>query len=125
MSDISLVEFTVYGFVCYSSLLMLIISVIKADVPVGRALAGLRSIFLMPGVIASGMLAYSGVNIIIQSANVTTIKDLNSSTIWTNSQAAQVIALQSPLWQTFHFMIMIILVIYILVNVFNIIGKPE
>jgi hypothetical protein len=122
MSDISLIEWIVYGFVAYVSLLMLIISSIK-EVPTTRSLAGLRAIFLVPGIICAGILASSGVNIVFQTVNTTT-RDLNSSTVW-SQVVTTTIPLQNPVWQSVHYMIMIILVIYVLVQIFNVVGKSE
>lgn len=128
MSDISLIEFIVYGFVAYSSLLMLIISTIK-EVPVTRSLAGIRVIYLIPGIICSGVLAYSGVHINGWSQTITTlVRNGTSNVLLTNSTQtlqAQQITLMNPVWQTVHFMIMIVMVVYVLMNLFNIVGKTE
>ena len=115
MADISLAEFAVYGFVAYSSLLMLIISIVK-EIPSTKIMAIVRSIFLMPGMVAAGVLASSGVN--IQVASVTTnnlIKSINTTQVWSeNTAQINNIVLQSPVWQMFHLLIFLTLLTYVI-----------
>lgn len=118
MADISLAEFIVYGFVAYSSLLMLIISVVK-EIPSTKIMAIARSIFLIPGMVASAVLASSGVN--IQVANVATsnlIKSINTTQTWTET-TSQInnIVLQSPVWQMFHMLIFLVLLAYVITQI--------
>ena len=126
MVDISIIEYISFGFVAYVSILMLIISAIK-DIPMTRSLAGLRAIYLIPGIISSGILAFSGVNIVFNTITTNDIVRNINGTLMTNSTSIQtnVIPLQLPFWQTFHFMIMIVLVVYVLIQIFNVIGKTE
>lgn len=126
MSDISLAEFIVYGFVAYASLLMLIISVVK-EVPTTKSLAIARSIFLIPGMVASAVLASSGVN--IQVADVTTsnlIKSINTTQTWTET-TGQInnIVLQSPVWQMFHILIFLVLLVYVITQMLNLFMKTD
>ena len=126
MSDISLAEFIVYGFVAYSSLLMLIISVVK-EIPTTKSLAIARSIFLIPGMVAAGVLASSGVN--IQVASVTTsnlIKSINTTQTWTET-TSQInnIVLQSPVWQMFHVLIFLVLLVYVITQMLNLFTKYD
>ena len=127
MSDISLIEFIVYGFIAYASLLMLIISVVK-DIPVTRGLSGLRSIYLIPGIICSGVLAYSGIHINGWSQTITNITTNGTGFVLTNSTEtlqAQQITLVDPVWQTIHFMLMIVMVIHVLIQIFSAVGKTD
>lgn len=126
MSDISLAEFVVYGFVAYSSLLMLIISVVK-EIPTTKSLAIARSIFLIPGMIASAVLASSGVN--IQVANLATsnlIKSINTTQTWTET-TTQInnIVIQSPTWQMFHMLIFLVLMVYVITQILNLFTKYD
>ena len=126
VSDISLAEFIVYGFVAYSSLLMLIISVVK-EIPSTKSLAIARSIFLIPGMVASAVLASSGVN--IQVADVATsnlIRSINTTQTWseTTSQINNIV-LQSPVWQMFHMLIFLVLVVYVITQMLNLFIKTD
>lgn len=126
MSDISLAEFIVYGFVAYSSLLMLIISVVK-EIPTTKSLAIARSIFLIPGMVAAAVLASSGVN--IQVANVATsnlIRSINTTQTWseTTTQINNIV-LQSPVWQMFHMLIFLVLVVYVITQMLNLFIKTD
>ena len=70
MADISIIECGVYGFIAYSSLLMLIISVVK-EVPDKKSQSILRSMWLIPGIICAALLMSSGVNITMDT--ITTV----------------------------------------------------
>ena len=124
--DISIIEYISFGFVAYFSLAILIITAIK-EVPVTRSLAGLRAIYLMPGIICAGLLAFSGVNIVFETTTTNTLNHAANGTLLTNatSTVTNYVPLQVPFWQTFHFMIMIVLIVYVLVQIFSIIGKSE
>lgn len=116
----------VYGFVAYSSLLMLIISVVK-EIPATKSLAIARSIFLIPGMVAAAVLASSGVN--IQVANLATsnlIKSINTTQTWTET-TSQInnIVLQSPVWQMFHVLIFLVLLVYVITQMLNLFTKTD
>lgn len=127
MADISLFEFIAYGFVAYSSVLMLIISTIKKDIPTTSSLAVARFIYMIPGLIAAGILASSGVNIVLTSdTTTTTTKDLNSSEVWsqTATHTSQIV-LQNPVWMAFHWLIFAVLLIYIFQQAFDLLTKKD
>lgn len=118
--------FIVYGFVAYSSLLMLIISVVK-EIPATKSLAIARSVFLIPGMVASAVLASSGVN--IQVANVATsnlIRSINTTQTWseTTTQINNIV-LQSPVWQMFHMLIFLVLMVYVITQILNLFTKTD
>jgi len=126
MADISIIEFGVYGFVAYSSLLMLIISTIK-EVPSGRASAIVRSVWLLPGILCAAILAGSGINIVTDDITTgNTIKNLNSSEVWTEvtTQTKQIV-LQNEIWITVHLMIMLVLVAYVIQQMLTLLMKKE
>ena len=105
---------------------MLIISVVK-EIPVTKSLSIARSIFLIPGMVAAGVLASSGVN--IQVANVATsnlIKSINTTQTWseTTSQINNMV-LQSPVWQMFHMLIFLVLVVYVVTQMLNLFIKTD
>lgn len=116
MSDISIIEWGVYGFLTYTSMLMLIISSIKG-VPETRSRYNslLYGVFLLPGLICAPVLATSGVSIQIQHTS-DLIKDLNSTRTWSDISTNDII-LQNPIWVTVHMMIFFVLLMYIIRNV--------
>ena len=122
MAAISLAEFIVYGFFSYSSMLMLIISTIKMDVPTKGVLAIARSVYMIPGMIASAILATSGVN--IQVAQVVTsnlIRSINTTQTWTEATTqTNNIVLQNPVWQTFHLLLFMVLLAYVATQILNV-----
>lgn len=111
MSDISILEFGVYGFLTYTSMLMLIISVLKGLPESTRYNQLMTVAFLMPGLICAPVLATSGVSVQIQHTN-DIIKDLNSTRTWSDISTNAII-LQNPIWVTVHMMIFFVLLLFI------------
>lgn len=105
---------------------MLIISVVK-EIPTSKSLSLARSIFLIPGMVAAGILASSGVN--IQVANVATsnlIRSINTTQTWTETtQQINNIVLQNPVWQTFHLLIFLVLLVYVITQLLNMFTKYD
>lgn len=91
---------------------MLIISVIKGLPETSRINSLVTAVFLIPGLICAPVLATSGVNITIQTTH-DTIKDLNSSRVWTDN-ATNAIQLINPIWVLVHMMIFFVLLIFII-----------
>lgn len=127
MTDVSIVEFGVYGFVGYTSILMLLISTIK-PVPVTNTLSILRAMFLIPGVICLFFLAGVGVNINIDNINtVTTTTDNQTSTvIFTQAtDTTNRIVLLEPIWVTMHYMLGTTLLVYVIFQIFQLFTRHE
>lgn len=123
MSDVSIIEFGVYGFITYSSFFMLLTSLAK-EIPTEKAYAIMRAVFLMPGLICSAVIASTGVNI---QTNVNTsneiIKNLNDSSTWSSSLTNTAnIVLQNPIWITVHFMLFAIFLVYIIMQIMVVFG---
>ncbi len=122
MADISLIEFGVYGFIAYSSMLMLIISSIR-DIPITKALSIIRAIYLFPGVVAAGILAQTGPNIITSNVQ-NTITSLNTTEVWTETIVSQY-PLQNEVWSIFHIFIMLVLMVHVMTQVLMLMTKHE
>ena len=116
--QISLIEYITYALIAYSGMLVLIISVIK-EVPTTRSLSIIRAIFLMPSVVAAGILASSGVDINLSNVVTSnTIRSVNTTQVWTEAtNQTNTIVLQNPVWITFHFMLFIVLIVYIIIQI--------
>lgn len=133
MPDISILEFGVYGFVAYSSLLMLIISSIK-EVPATRSLSIIRAMFLIPGIICCFLLASSGLNIVMDQPailleNRTTYNETGTLvfTELTNStlQAPHQITLLNPIWVSLHYLFAIIMGFYFILQMVTLFTKTD
>ncbi len=133
MPEISILEFVVYGFVAYSSLLMLIISVIK-EVPNTRSLSIVRGMFLIPGIICSFLLASAGLDITMETqgmnfVNRTTFNDTNDMIFMeiTNSTGITPtkFTLQNPIWVPLHYLFGIIMGIYFILQMLTLFTKTD
>ncbi len=122
MADISIIEFAVYGFIAYSSMLMLIISTIK-EVPTTKALSISRSIYLIPGMISAALLAQVGPNIITTSVT-NTITALNTSEVFVEVITSET-TLQNEVWAIFHYMIFIVLFVYVITQILILFTKVD
>ena len=118
MVDASFIELIIYAFVEMFSISMLIISAVK-EVPNTRASSIVRSIYLIPGMIAAGVMSGIGENITLPEV---TTKSLNTTEVWV--ETAQV-HLLNPYWGMFHLMIMLVLMIYVAFQMLNLLTKPE
>ncbi len=127
MADISVIEWGVYGFIAYSSLLMLIISVVK-EIPDKKSQSILRSMWLIPGIICAALLMSSGVNITMETVNtVNTITDNQTSTIIFTEDITveRYVPLQDPIWTGVHLMIFLILLTYVVVQMLTLFTKID
>ena len=103
----------------YTSILMLIISVLKTDYQPTKVLAIARVIYLIPGMICSAIIALSGINIqMVTTTTANTIRSVNTTQVWTEStgQTTQIV-LQNNTWAMVHWMIFIVLMFYIFTQV--------
>lgn len=124
MAELSIIEFGVYGFITYSSLLMLIISTVK-EIPTEKSGSIVRGIWLIPGLICAFVLASASVNIATEDSTVTnTILDVNSTNVWTETvQTSSHIELQDPVWVGVHILIFSVLLIYIILQIVTLFTK--
>ena len=103
---------------------MLIISTVK-EVPDNKPHAIVRAIFLIPGFLCAIILASSGVDIITQDSIITnTITAVNTTEVFTEAiTTSSSIELLNPIWITFHFLIAIVLAVYIIYQVLILLMK--
>jgi hypothetical protein len=99
-------------------MLILIISVIK-DTDETKYQALMKSMFMVPGIICAGILITSGVDIYLDT--IETINLTNSTAGATNEQifyeltnTTDKITLINPVWGLVHFIIFIVLILYVL-----------
>ena len=136
--NISLIEFIVYGFVTYASFLMLIITTIRAPIEKTKKMALVRAAYMMPGIITAIILAGSGVNIDLDnnvtSTNATSIYEVLDNTnaiVVLNSTVTEVqsesnyFTLQNPVWVSFHYMLALVMTIFIFIQIFTMLTAKE
>lgn len=116
--NISIIEFAVYGLFAYSSMLILIISIIK-DTDETKYQALMKSMYMVPGIICAGILITSGTDIYLDT--IETINLTNATSGITNEQifyektdTTDKITLINPVWGSVHFIIFIVLILYVL-----------
>lgn len=119
MGDLSIIEFVVYGLICYTGSVMLIKSAFAPTLPTDSVLTTIRVIFLIPSIIGAGILASSGINITTEQTNTSNlIKDLNNTNTWqeTTTQINKFVLI-NPVWITFHFLLFIVMLVYVIQQV--------
>ena len=123
MSDISIIEFGVYGLICYSGIIMLIISSFK-ETPTTVSQSAVRCIWLIPSIFAAFMLASAGVDIYLSSETTTQqVLDSNNNVITLTNTTTDKITLLQPVWVTLHFLLFIVLLLYVIMNVLTLFIK--
>lgn len=125
MSDFSIIEFAVYGFIAYSSVLMLLISAIK-DIPDGRDLATPRMVYMAFGVIFAFVLMSAGGTISLQttSSYETTVSNATSEVFTAaKTETNNITLMNPPVWILAHFLIATMLIIYIIIQALTILAK--
>jgi len=120
MADLSIIEFVVYGLIGYSSMLMLIIQTVK-QVPDEKSGSIIRSVYLIPGIIACLIIAGSGDSIVTQDVT-NTIVAVNTTEVFTETITSNV-ALQNAVWITFHYLLAIIMIVYVILQILTLFTK--
>lgn len=126
MSELSLIELVVYGFVCYTGVLMLTISVIR-EPPFKKRSSAVRVVFLIPSIFAAFILMNSGVDInLINNVTTTTTTDLNTTETWQEQKTENsLIELENPVWVTFHGMLFIVMIVFVIIQITSMFAQKE
>lgn len=125
---ISIIEFAIYGLIAYGSLLVLIVSVIK---PTAQESSGsiARVIWFVPGIVAAGLLQTMGntVNLITRGVEFHEVYNGTTGLLITNTTINQAspdhFLLIDPVWTTFNFLVFISLVIFTIIQSFQLLTK--
>lgn len=129
--DYSIIEFGVYGFFAYGSMLMLMITMI-IDVPKTRALTLARSMYTIPGIFSAVVLSGFGVNIVFPSMvtnsttsvyNATTNLIMTNSTIITTESTKNLLA--NPVWIYFHGLLAAILIVFVIFQILQMLTSKD
>lgn len=137
--NISILEFAVYGFIAYSSFLMLIISITKEG-PMIKTKSGtlVKSMYIMPGIICMILISGSGVDIYLNNSTTTTtaesiyeVLDNTNAVVVLNSTVTETVAknelftLQNPVWVMLHYMFALVMFAYVIVNVLKMLSSID
>ena len=121
---LSIIEFIVYGIICYSGIIFLIYSAFK-DASMSKSGGGARVIWLIPSMFAAFILMSVGGGITWDDGHTVTTVNLNTTEAWTETTTAASVSFVSPIWGTVHFLFFIILLIYILFNLISLFVKHD
>lgn len=124
MVDISIAELIIYVFVEMFTFSMIASSIAK-PVPDGKDKSVMRGVYAMPGMIMAAYMATTGTKINIQNISMnSTMIAINTTEVFTEAQLqANVIDLASPVWMFFHFMIFVVLMVYVWTQMANLLVK--
>lgn len=116
--DYSIIEFGVYGFFAYGSMLMLMITMIR-DVPATRSLTLARSMYAIPGIFSAVILSGFSPKIIFPITNTnSTILSLNTTEyFYENATMNTTNILANPVWTYFHGLLAAILIIFVIFQI--------
>lgn len=135
LADFSIIEFIVYGLMGYSGLILLMVQILQPNPPTNRSFAGARVVFLSPSLIGIMMLMFASGDITLETENIST-----NSTILTYNETNDLIftenvtrtesnaksfTLIEPIWGLIHLGFLMIIIVYITIQVLNILTKPE
>lgn len=125
MSDISILEFGVYGLICYTGIIMLIISAFK-ETPMTVSQSAVRVIWLIPSMLCAFMLASAGADVYLSTETVVH-EELNSvdMIVTLTDTTTDKITLLNPVWVTLHFMFFIVLLLYVMTNILTLFLKRD
>jgi hypothetical protein len=125
VSDVSILEFGIYGLICYTGIIMLIISAFK-ETPNTVSQSAVRCIWLIPSIICAYMLASAGADIYLSSETITRqVLDSSNQIITLTDVTTDKITLLQPVWVTLHFLFFIVLLLYVMMNVLTLFVKRD
>ena len=122
--DMSILEFVVYVFVTYFTLAILITSLIK-EVNETRYATLARIVFILPAIITSGILVFSGTDISLDTIRTTTEtwNNQTSTLIFTEfTDTTDKFVLINPVWSMVNFIIFMTFIIYTIKQVLLMLG---
>lgn len=124
MADISIIEFIVYAVICYSGIILLIISAFR-ETPNGLSQSAVRVIWLIPSIICAFLLASAGQTITLYDTVIETDDGTAGSHagLTVTGHEHYSITLLNPVWVTLHFLFFIVLLIYVMTNLLSLFVK--
>jgi hypothetical protein len=125
VSEISIIEFAVYALICYTGIVMLIISSFK-ETPMTVSQSAVRVIWLIPSMLCASVLASAGVDIILPVETIThQVLDSANNVVILTDTITEKVTLINPIWVTMHFLFFIILLLYVVINILTLFMKRD
>jgi hypothetical protein len=125
VSEISIIEFAVYALVCYTGIIMLIISSFK-ETPMTVSQSAVRVIWLIPSMLCAFVLASAGADIYLSTEIMSDqVLDSTDAIITLTDTTIEKITLINPIWITMHFLFFIILLLYVVINILTLFLKHD
>ena len=134
MADLSILEFIVYTVIGYSPLVFMM-GYILTDKPATKSNSIMRVVYVMPGLIGVAMLAsVGGFDVTIETTSTQSyLTAYNASTgmydsddSWfENVTQANTYTLENPVWITFNGLLFVIYMLYIVINILNLIAMKD
>ena len=121
----SILEFGVYALICYTGIIMLIISSFK-ETPTTVSQSAVRVIWLIPSMLCAFVLANAGVDIYLSTETLADqVLDSNNAIITLTDVTTDKITLLNPIWVTIHFLFFIVLLLYVVINILTLFMKRD
>ena len=125
MSEISILEFGVYALICYTGMIMLIISSFK-ETPMTVSQSAVRVIWLIPSMLCAFVLASAGADIYLSTETLADqVLDSNNVMVTLTDVTTDKITLINPIWITMHFLFFIVLLLYVVINILTLFLKRD
>jgi hypothetical protein len=120
--EISIIEFAVYGFISYASILILLVStLIKGDE--SRLSSLIRTVIFIPSIITVGILAQASPTITLDTVHTLTItNDTINTVFYEDTVTTDFITLLNPVWGLVHLILFFVLIFYVFKQVLLMLG---
>ena len=120
--EISIIEFAVYGFISYASILILLVStLIKGDE--SRLSSLIRTVIFIPSIITVGILAQASPTITLDTVHTLTItNDTINTVFYEDTVTTDSITLLNSVWGLVHLILFFVLVFYVFKQVLLMLG---
>lgn len=113
MAELSILEFLVYGIICYTGMILLMIGIIK-ETPTTKSQSLIRAMFLIPPMVCAAILAGAAQTITTETISYQDLHPLNGTAMTLTE--THTVKLLDPVWVLVHYMFFIIMLVTIITN---------
>ena len=125
MVDVSIVEFAVYGLVAYTSLVILLLTMLVAP-PASKKGTIARSIYMLTGVIFCFVIASVGPTISMPlEVSSLVITTANTTTTHAGNATSTITIMNGPVWTYGHTLLGILMLVYVLQELVTLFTKVD